>query len=822
MMKTIIPCILLWILSLQASAQRASSGTRTITNRLVINEYATLTANAFAGQDSIGVADVNLNANNRFDGPLKPGNLLLIIQMQGATLQSGNGIEWGSVLDYQGAGNYEWAEVREVYANGIIRLTCGLRFNYTVSGHTQVLRVPRFETIRILNGASVTAAPWDGTIGGIIAIECADSLIIETGGSIDANGTGFRGGRAANGSPEWAVSEFVSALSSKGAEKGESIAGFADDYLMFGGQYCKGAPANGGGGGNAHNCGGGGGSNGGLLSDWSGLGNPDTSTNSWKQAWELENVGFADHKSSGGGKGGYSFSGVNKNALITPPGDPSWDGDWRRNNGGLGGRPLDDQAYRLFAGGGGGAGDANDNSGGSGGRGGGIIAIRSYGTIAARGTVMANGSAGGNAGGGSVNGKDAAGGGGGGGSILLELAEPLLSGTLQARGGNGGNQDVLPFIYEGEGPGGGGGGGRVLMPNASVIPDMAGGRNGNTDSWGFTEFPPNGATSGGFGSLRNIPLLTGIKAKGDTLCTPGIATLVALPAEGQDFYWTNKPGGLQVSNADTLRFYAEKDTLVFLASCFPVESIPVKVVFTTAPLADAGGDTAVCPGSEIQLSGIGNGKHSWAGPGIVNTDDSSPKVYIEEASEYIFTVTSKFGCNSSDTLQIEIEEIDLPEPEYEQETNFRLRFFLEEDQGGTYTWLIEDSVYTGSEVFHEFPFDGIYQARLLVSHACGEDTVFVDVQVVKIASIHDPLMNVVQVFPNPSDQIVYFKKPDQVLGFYKYSLFDASGRVIHVGQSVMQDINAVQTKDLPDGIYLLQVQTDKYIYRARFIHCTLN
>jgi hypothetical protein len=75
--------------------------------------------------------------------------------------------------------------------------------------------------------------------------------------------------------------------------------------------------ANGGGGGNSHNAGGGGGANGHNGVPFNSLGNPATGFNA---IWNLEFAGMATNASSGGGRGGYSFSNSNQNVSTVAPG----------------------------------------------------------------------------------------------------------------------------------------------------------------------------------------------------------------------------------------------------------------------------------------------------------------------------------------------------------------------------------------------------------------------------------------------------------------------------------------------------------------------
>jgi hypothetical protein len=820
-MKPLVVFLLLFIFIVpSAFAQRGQVDSIRVSGRRILNEYTILKADAEAGSSELVITDTTLNRLGRFSGPLKAGDLLLILQLQGAEIAADQGPEWGAVTGYRGAGNYEWTEVKDILPNGRVRLNCELKYTYLTAGKSQVVRVPRYKKV-ILSGNSVIGGDvWDGEKGGVIALEISDALKMEAGSAIDAGGIGFRGGKVMYGTPEWAVSRYASIQASKGAEKGESIAGWGDDYTQYGGKYCRGAAANGGGGGNAHNCGGGGGANGGQALSWTGNGNPDTSNPTWKQAWELEATGFSAHRSDGGGKGGYSFSGVNNNALTVGPGIQAWDGDWRRNNGGLGGRPLDDNGYRLFAGGGGGAGDANDNAGGGGGNGGGIIAIRCYGTITGTGKIAANGANGSNAGGGTINGKDGAGGGGGGGSILLALAKPADSGiTIEAKGGRGGNQDVLPLIFEGEGPGGGGSGGRVYMPSSGLTVNVSGGSGGTTDSRGFTEFPANGATGGGKGSIVTRPWLDGLSARQDTLCSPGTAQLVAMPNGAQDFFWSDRPGGEVISTSDTLRVEVQSDTTFYLSSCKAAETLPVSVVFTGPPAADAGNDTTACKGLGIRLNGKGNGILEWLGPGITQPNVADPLIFPDTATAYVLNVTSPYGCSNNDTVVVSLSTYKQPEFTYEQIGNYAVKFRVDSLSGQQYRWLIQDNRYDGKQCLHDFPYDGNYEAALITIHPCGTDTLKFQVKVVKVALIGALLkVNSLKIYPNPAEAFIRILPGEESPVPFLLRLFDTAGRLwVKVNGRFAPDY-LLPTASLPPGAYLLEVQTDKYLYRSIFFH----
>ena len=473
-----------------ASASEAvtgADGSFTVTAAgTVVNRYTALAVSAAQNATSIQVASaaaLSVGAD-----ALGVGDLLLIAQMQGATINTAtNDVTWGSVTALNGAGLYELVEVLAVNGN-VITLSCGLKHAYDKDAHTQVVRVPQYTTLTVAAGGSITAPAWNGTVGGIVAVHAQNT--INLAGDIDVSGLGFRGGAADDNSMNAGtdVTIYASPVDADGARKGEGIAGLLE-------QFGRAPAANGGGGGNSHNGGGGGGANARFGAAWTGQGVFDLTTKGGGSAWLLD-PNYSPKGSEGGGRGGYTYSSDDENALTRAPGKAQWGGNSRRQRGGLGGHPLDnDPSSRLFFGGGGGAGDANNGHGGNGGSGGGMVVLVASG-VGGSGRILANGAAGQNANSvatGSPSG-DAPGGGGGGGTVVVR-ATTVTGIAIQAHGGKGGSQ-IIDNGDEGEGPGGGGGGGFVSVSGSPSSVDVDGGDNGTTDSPALTEFPANGATDG--------------------------------------------------------------------------------------------------------------------------------------------------------------------------------------------------------------------------------------------------------------------------------------------------------------------------------------
>ena len=654
--------------AMSAWAQRGKDGAGNIAGAgSQVNAYTTLTANASSGATTITVASNALGTN--FSSNLAAGDLIMIYQTRGATLNgvlngnigNPNSVAWGAVNSLDEAGNWEYAQVEAVTGGTGITLTCALQNSYTSADDVQVIRVPRYTDLTITG--SITAPAWNGSTGGIVAVEVEGTLT--NNGSIDVTGLGFRGGSLVGDNnstfwPGWATTS-----SDLGAEKGEGVGGYQGDYDNIGGRYARAAAGNGGGGGDAHNCGGGGGANASPnIASYIGYGVPNTAYN---DAWDEEVPPIDGLSSIGGGRGGYSHSTNDCNANNQGPNDPCWGADLRRPYGGYGGRPLDYSTGKLFFGGGGGAGDQNNLDGGEGGSGGGLIYIMSYGSVGGSGSFIANGNAGGDTDNsnppfGGYAGNDGAGGGGAGGAIVVNSEGTIAGGlTFQANGGAGGDQLLAAGLFgsvgEAEGPGGGGGGGYIALSNAGATTSAAGGIEGTTNSPQLTEFPPNGATAGNVGLPGESVSVWYLNPSDVTICSGQSTNLIApvvgtLPGGTTIAWWDQEVGGTQLgTGAIFATGTLTSTTTYYVGTCPGHYRTEVTVTVTPGPVIDISNISIVdesCTGNDGSITGItvSGGTpaytYSWSNSGGSNVD-----VTGASAGSYTLTVTDAIGCVST-------------------------------------------------------------------------------------------------------------------------------------------------------------------------------
>jgi len=681
-MKKLLVFLPLVLISIINIAQIGKHGILTITtaNR-VVNEYTTLNANANAGATSLNVVSNSLNANGRFSGSLEAGDLIMIIQMSGVTMNANShpdpafsefsfpvDASWGNITNYNNCGNYEFAEVYSVSGTNIINLDCGLKNNYTASGKVQIIRVPRYTILIVNTSASLTCDIWNGSTGGIVVVEAKTNVNVRTGGGIHANTRGYRGGLALLNTSDLGGGQYGHSSYNQGAEKGEGIYGYQLEYSNVSGRYCRGAGANAGGGGDSHNAGGGGGGNGGNPAAWTGQGNPDISGPNWATAWNLEGPGFAASSSSGGGRGGYSFSSTNQNALTVGPGDPTWTGDDRRQVGGLGGRPLDYSTGKIFMGGG--AGSQNNDFGGDGGRGGGIVYILGYGNVTGAGVISANGDLGENSQGAAPStgwaGVDGAGGGGAGGTVIINTVSSVGGVSITANGANGGNQVKTYGLLvtpgnntEAEGPGGGGGGGYIAISSGTPSRTASGGANGTTNSSGLTEFIPNGATRGGIGTDNASITPTTLTVSNVNACYGDDINITAIlggsvPTGTQVVWWDAATAGNTIHTGNTYTINnATTSTTLWVGFCPGWYRKEVTVTVTGSQCV-ASNDATICNGNTVQLNASGGVTYSWSPAGSLNNPNISNPIASPTTTTLYYVTASEGVCQSVDSVLITV------------------------------------------------------------------------------------------------------------------------------------------------------------------------
>jgi uncharacterized repeat protein (TIGR01451 family) len=172
----------------------------------VDNSYYAGTATAAAGSSTI-----SLGGRHGAGTSIAAGDLLLVIQMQDAAINYTNTDAYGDGTAGDGeargataqnsTGRYEYAVAASAVVGGTLTVSHGLLNTYTNANATgtqgqrrfQVVRVPQYTTATL--GSTLTASPWNGTWGGVLAFDVPGALALG-GATVSVSGLGFRGGGA--------------------------------------------------------------------------------------------------------------------------------------------------------------------------------------------------------------------------------------------------------------------------------------------------------------------------------------------------------------------------------------------------------------------------------------------------------------------------------------------------------------------------------------------------------------------------------------------------------------------------------------------------
>ena len=142
----LITTILIFIIKFNSFSQTTSNffGDFVTSTTTVVNAYTYLTQDAVIGDNNL-IVNNNAMTGGLFTSPLANGDLIYIIQLQGATINGTPGgtsfgfqglpsnPTWGEITNYNNAGNNELARVIGSNGSNEILLSCGLQNNFTAN-----------------------------------------------------------------------------------------------------------------------------------------------------------------------------------------------------------------------------------------------------------------------------------------------------------------------------------------------------------------------------------------------------------------------------------------------------------------------------------------------------------------------------------------------------------------------------------------------------------------------------------------------------------------------------------------------------------------
>lgn len=682
---------------------------------------------------------------------LNEGDRVLLIQMQGATIDESQSSSFGTISDYSTAGNYEFQTVCHTTEN-LVYFENTLLNNYNANQSVQLVFVPHYSHVVLED--TLTGMPWNGTTGGVLAID-VDSILDLDNYSLDMSAKGFQGAQGAvSGSDcSWLSNviftyyqNFETEPWSRG-RKGEGVAKIIPT------KECGiGPQANGGGGGNNHNGGAGGGSNFGI---------------------------------GGGGGERIPLGTFNCNA---PPGLPSISLNAGYNS------------NKIFLGGGGGAGHGNNEgiAGENGGNGGGIIFINAHEIISDGQSIRSYGQS-------VIEGStDGGAGGGAGGTIVFNVDTIIGDLSLEVFGGNGAST-INGGASNCNGPGGGGGGGAILTTHASlpvnVSTTLEGGISGivaATNQTNCVVGSKNMAEDGTVGGILTnwnwnqsqevsvacqppclVPDAPVFNSSTVDICQGDSTTISIVSGElnGADFWvWhVGQCDGEIVGTGENFLVSSVDDATYFIAGeggCI-TDEIPICSVvhLMTHPAYENFGNTNLCEGEQVVFNGE----------------------TISESGVYTINLLSQYGCDSITNLEVTVTEINSEISQNQYSLNAL-------QSNATYQWLDCDSnqVLVDETAQEFFPqVNGNYAVEVFLDN-CSEtsDCVYFATDV----SIEEAKTKAeIMIYPNPTFDEFYIDLGDTEKS--ELLLYDSLGKLVLKSNLLAQTTNSISVRSLPSGTY---------------------
>lgn len=791
------------------------------------------------------------------------GHAVLLIQMQGAQIETNNNAAYGTLTALNSAGFFERAIIDSVGANTVF-LQKRLLHSFAPAGKVQIVSIPSFTNVVVVD--TLRARAWDGNTGGVLALEVSGTLTLNA--PVTVNGAGFRGGAnyiAPNNGCNWftPITGYVYGLGNwRGGYKGEGIA-----LLSAGQELGRGPQANGGGGGNDHNSGGGGGGN-----------------------------------VSAGGDGG-------RNADPNPIG-------CNGNFPGFGGYANTAVFDRIFMGGGAGAGHANNLLRSKGGNGGGIVLIKAGAINGSTPMINAKGNDAGN----SLD--DGAGGGGAGGSIWLDLTVPNPNLVLNANGGKGGSADNN-HVDRCMGPGGGGAGGRILTNAMTGILTVTGGDPGNTfNSTVGCNLSNNNAEAGSLGLIEALPVLpqgvegiapqiishpvtlsicTGQNAAFSVVTSPGnwnyqwqvnagsawqdistgsiyqgfltdnltllnpnafyeglqfrckvsrggcseifsqtavlhlisppmaslnvstngtIASFSSSPTNATSFYW-NFGDGAYSSLANPVHTYAAEGN--YIVSLYAINScdtvyyfLPLSILLPptaefSSPSTVFGCGTALV--NFTNLSSANSSTFAWTFPGGSPGSSSLETPSVTYTNSGVYTaqlmVSNSVGQDTI-THSFEVEIYQVPSAHFSSQIlpGGLVHFTNQSQNGESYTWDFGDgsAQQSGFEFEHEYQTSGVYVVTLMVSSPCGVSIFQEEVTVMVVGTDEAPPLGALRIYPNPVSDWLNIDWSESRVQALEIQLLDASGHMLLSCKNPLGHSMTIPFEGFPAGVYQVRIK----------------
>jgi len=288
---------------------------------------------------------------------------------------------------------------------------------------------------------------------------------------------------------------------------------------------------------------------------------------------------------------------------------------------------------------------------------------------------------------------------------------------------------------------------------------------------------------------------------------PGQTTTLNAEAGFNSYVWSGGAGSGQSITVSTAGNYSVTATTAQgcpAASATVIVTVDNNQTFTLVE----NGPTALCNGEQLILSvPTGFTGVNWSNAATSNS------ITVTAPGSFSATATSASGCAStSNTVEVTSGSAPVASFTAEQINNFNTIFTNTSNGGSTYFWNFGNgNTSTGQNATFNFNIEGNYTVSLIVTNACGSDTVTQQVAIIKLSINQIATQINLTVSPNPTQGEILISADLPGAEIIKTLIVNTLGQIVMTenwnyfpGSKYLVDVNRLAV-----GNYVLLLETSK-------------
>nr|MBP6827571.1 choice-of-anchor I family protein [Saprospiraceae bacterium] len=220
--------------------------------------------------------------------------------------------------------------------------------------------------------------------------------------------------------------------------------------------------------------------------------------------------------------------------------------------------------------------------------------------------------------------------------------------------------------------------------------------------------------------------------------------------------------------------------------CFDADTVHIQIL----PSSSSKLDVSVCEGGFYEYGGV----------------------QLSAGQSQQFTLINIFGCDSIVTVQVAASALPLPVVDLGSDSTLCEGLTLTLDAGNTgsiYTWSTGDT----SQTIQVGTTD-LYVVTVTNSFGCSASG-DVAVSVVVCPATHEPALQSMSVFPNPTSGVLTIQFQEMPSGVTHLSVINTAGQVVLAQQQIHDLSTPIDLSGFPKGMYLLRLQSSAGIRTVR-------